>query len=111
MTSSAKLNFFCGKMAAGTSTLARALAAEQDALLRVQDELRDRLYPGEIPDIPDFVSSSTRSRRTAWRRWRTGTSMQFITGGPGCPRGPVSATGGGRVCPREWSGSGTPGSP
>jgi predicted kinase len=47
-------------MAAGKSTLARTLAARENAVLLVQDELLDRLYPGEIADIPDFVRCSTR---------------------------------------------------
>jgi len=58
----AKLMFFCGKMAAGKSTLARDLAARERAVLLVQDEFLDRLYPGEIVDIPDFVKYSARLR-------------------------------------------------
>jgi len=58
----AKLMFVCGKMAAGKSTLARDLAAREQAVLLVQDEFLDRLYPGEIIDIPDFVKYSARLR-------------------------------------------------
>jgi predicted kinase len=58
----AKLMFLCGKMAAGKSTLARDLAAREQAVLLVQDEFLDRLYPSEIIDIPDFVKYSTRLR-------------------------------------------------
>ena len=47
-------------MAAGKSTLAKALAARESAVLLVQDELLDRLYPGEITDIPGFVKYSSR---------------------------------------------------
>ena len=54
--------FVCGKMAAGKSTLARDLAAREQAVLLVQDEFLDRLYPGEIIDIPDFVKYSARLR-------------------------------------------------
>jgi len=54
--------FLCGKMAAGKSTLARDLAARERAVLLVQDEFLDRLYPGEIVDIPDFVKYSARLR-------------------------------------------------
>ncbi len=54
--------FLCGKMAAGKSTLARDLAAREQAVLLVQDEFLDRLYPGEIIDIPDFVKYSARLR-------------------------------------------------
>jgi predicted kinase len=62
MTSKAKLIFFCGKMAAGKSTLASVLAAQKGAVLLVQDEFLGRLYPGEILEIPDFVKYSTRLR-------------------------------------------------
>ena len=55
-----KLIFLCGKMAAGKSTLARHLAESENAILLVQDELLDRLYPGEITDIPGFVKCSSR---------------------------------------------------
>jgi predicted kinase len=62
MTTQAKLFFLCGKMAAGKSTLASALALQQNAVLLVQDEFLDRLYPGEIVDIPGFVKYSARLR-------------------------------------------------
>ena len=62
MTSKAKLLFLCGKMAAGKSTLASALALQENAILLVQDDLLDSLYPGEIRDIPDFVKYSARLR-------------------------------------------------
>jgi predicted kinase len=60
MSTSAKLIFLCGKMAAGKSTLARDLASQENAVLLVQDELLDRLFPGEIVDIPEFVKYSSR---------------------------------------------------
>jgi len=59
---SAKLIFLCGKMAAGKSTLSKELARREQAVLLVQDELLDHLFPGEIVDIPDFVRYSTRLR-------------------------------------------------
>lgn len=62
MTSEARLIFFCGKMAAGKSTLASALAARDNAVLLVQDELLGTLYPGEILDLSDFVRCSARLR-------------------------------------------------
>jgi predicted kinase len=62
MTSKAKLLFLCGKMAAGKSTLASALALQENAVLLVQDDFLDRLYPGEIVGIPDFVKYSARLR-------------------------------------------------
>jgi predicted kinase len=56
----AKLYFMCGKMAAGKSTLSRALAESAGAVLLIQDDFLARLYPGEIVDIPDYVKYSTR---------------------------------------------------
>ena len=47
-------------MAAGKSTLAKELATREKAVLLVQDEFLDSLYPGEISDIPDFVRCSSR---------------------------------------------------
>ncbi|HEY8878857.1 MAG TPA: ATP-binding protein [Roseateles sp.] len=59
---SARLIFFCGKMAAGKSTLSRELAARHDAVLLVQDGWLEKLFPAEILTIPDFVRCSTRLR-------------------------------------------------
>ncbi len=60
MRAPAKLIFLCGKMAAGKSTLARTLARQENAILLAQDELLDRLFPGEITDIPGYVKFSSR---------------------------------------------------
>jgi predicted kinase len=60
MSTSAKLIFMCGKMAAGKSTLARDLAKRENAILLVQDEFLDKLFPGEITDIPAFVNRYSR---------------------------------------------------
>src|SRR3989449_8728822 len=62
MAGSAKLIFLCGKMAAGKSTLARDLAKRENAILLVQDEFLDALFPGEITDLPGFVKCSSRLR-------------------------------------------------
>lgn len=62
MPCGAKLLFMCGKMAAGKSTLSRELAARENAVLLVQDELLERLFPGEIVDVPTFVKYSARVR-------------------------------------------------
>jgi predicted kinase len=62
MNTSATLIFLCGKMAAGKSTLARELAEHRNAILLVQDELLDHLFPGEISDMPRFVDRSSRLR-------------------------------------------------
>jgi predicted kinase len=58
----AKLIFLCAKMAAGKSTLAKALAEREQAVLLVEDEFLDRLYPGEIREISDYVRCSVRIR-------------------------------------------------
>ena len=60
MSDPAKLIFMCGKMAAGKSTLARELAEQENAVLLVQDELLEHLFPGEITDIQGFVKCSSR---------------------------------------------------
>src|SRR5215813_6638280 len=60
MNTSAKLIFFCGKMAAGKSTLARELARRENAVLLVQDDLMAALFPGEITDIPTLVNRYAR---------------------------------------------------
>src|SRR5437762_5646034 len=62
MSTSAKLIFFCGKMAAGKSSLARKLAVRENAVLLVQDEFLDALFPGEITDIQAFVDRYSRLR-------------------------------------------------
>lgn len=59
-STSAKLIFLCGKMAAGKSTLARNLAHRHDAVLLVQDDFLEALFPGQIIDIPEFVKCSSR---------------------------------------------------
>ena len=58
-----KLLFLCGKMAAGKSTLARKLAAQEDAVLLVQDALLDTLYPGAIVNVATYLEYSGRVNR------------------------------------------------
>jgi predicted kinase len=58
----AKLIVFCGKMAAGKSTLAKRLAADEGAVLLVQDDWLERLWPGEIVDVPAYARTSARLR-------------------------------------------------
>ena len=55
-----KLLFLCGKMASGKSTLARELAAREDAMLFVQDEWLDALYPGGIVNVATYLEYSGR---------------------------------------------------
>jgi len=55
-----KLLFLCGKMAAGKSTLARELAAREDAVLFVQDEWLDTLYPNGVVNVATYLEYSGR---------------------------------------------------
>src|SRR5687768_4067152 len=55
-----KLLFLCGKMAAGKSMLAKALVEREDALLLVQDEWLDRLFPNQIVEVADYLTYSRR---------------------------------------------------
>src|SRR5262249_6015633 len=71
MSSSAKLIFFCGKMAAGKSTLARDLADRENAVLFVQDDLLEALFPGEITDIQAFVQCYSRLKNALTPHIRT----------------------------------------
>jgi predicted kinase len=62
MSTAPKLIFMCGKMAAGKSTLAKALAARENAVLLIQDDLLDALFPDEITDLPLFEDRARRLR-------------------------------------------------
>lgn len=62
MSRKGKLLFLCGKMAAGKSTFSRELAERENAVLLVEDEFLERLYPEEIKAISDYVSCSSRIR-------------------------------------------------
>ena len=59
----AKLVFFCGKMAAGKSTLAKRLAERENAVLMIQDELLDTLFPGLIINVASYLEYSGRINR------------------------------------------------
>jgi predicted kinase len=58
----ATLYFFCGKMAAGKSTLAREIVKRTGAILLVQDEWLAHLFPDEVVDVPAFRKYSARLR-------------------------------------------------
>ena len=60
MNNKSTLHFFCGKMAAGKSTLAKTLAKKHNAILLVEDEWLSELYPEEITNIPDYLKYSSR---------------------------------------------------
>ena len=49
-------------MAAGKSTLSRELASREDAVLLVEDEFLERLFPGQIVDVAAYVTYSSRIR-------------------------------------------------
>ena len=48
------LIFFCGKMGAGKSTLAKRLAEEKGAVLISEDDLLSKLYAGKIKSVKDY---------------------------------------------------------
>jgi predicted kinase len=60
MRTSAKLMFFCAKLAAGKSTLARDLADRRNAVLFVQDDFLVTLFPREITNVQEFIERSSR---------------------------------------------------
>jgi predicted kinase len=59
----AKLFFFSGRMAAGKSTLARQLAERENAILLIQDELLDALFPGLVRNVASYLEYSARINR------------------------------------------------
>lgn len=61
--STAKLIFFCGKMASGKSTLATALAEREQAVLLSQDVLLDTLFPNLIVNVASYLEYSGRVNR------------------------------------------------
>jgi predicted kinase len=60
MSPRATLFVFCGKMAAGKSTLARAIAAREHAVLLEQDAFIIALFPGMITDVLTYVEYAGR---------------------------------------------------
>ena len=58
-----KLIFFCGKMAAGKSTLAKRLAERENAILLVQDELSETLFPGLVVNVATYLEYAGRINR------------------------------------------------
>jgi predicted kinase len=60
MTTGATLFVFCGKMAAGKSTLARTLAEREHAVLLEQDAFVAALFPGLITDLASYVEYAGR---------------------------------------------------
>ncbi|HHY50497.1 MAG TPA: ATP-binding protein [Alphaproteobacteria bacterium] len=60
MTPKGTLIFFCGKMAAGKSTLSARLAREMNAIRISEDDWLSALYPEEINDFGDYRKYSSR---------------------------------------------------
>lgn len=60
MTDTAILHFMCGKMGAGKSTFATALASANAAVLLSEDDLLRQLYPGEVTDLASYIAHSGR---------------------------------------------------
>jgi len=61
-TRPATLHLFCGRIAAGKSTLARSLAATPGTLLIALDDWMSILYPVENRGIEDFARLTARVR-------------------------------------------------
>ena len=62
-----KLLFFCGKMAAGKSTLAASLPTRENAMLFVQDEWLDTLYPNGVINVATYLEYSGENKQDCWR--------------------------------------------
>ena len=60
MSSYGTLIFFCGKMGAGKSTLSAKIARDRGAVLISEDEWLAALFHGEIKDLNDYISYSSR---------------------------------------------------
>ena len=60
MSAPGRLIVFCGKMAAGKSTLARTLAARDGAVLLEQDAFIVALFPNQITDVLTYVEYAGR---------------------------------------------------
>jgi len=60
MNQKAEIHFFCGKMAAGKSTLASEMSQNDNTVLLVEDKWLSNLYPIEITDIASYIKYSTR---------------------------------------------------
>jgi len=56
------LHLFCGKIAAGKSTLAARLADAPNTVLLSEDMFLSLLYPGEIRTLADYARCSDRLR-------------------------------------------------
>ena len=90
----AKLIFFCGKMAAGKSTLARQLADRENAVLMIQDQLLDTLFPGLVLNVASYLEYAGRINRVVatqaaairWSSMAPRAEMQWPSTQPASPR-------------------------
>ena len=57
------LYFFCGKMGAGKSTLAKQVSTQGNMVLIVEDEWLGALYPSLIQSVADYVTYSARLKQ------------------------------------------------
>ena len=64
MTNKGTLIFFCGKMAAGKSTLAKKFASHPNSILLSEDQLLAGLYPDAIRSLDDYILYSRRLKLT-----------------------------------------------
>lgn len=62
-------------MAAGKTTLSRQLASQEGAVLLVEDEFLERLFPGQIADVAAYVTYSSRIREALGPHIRSLLSM------------------------------------
>lgn len=60
MDNDVELHFFCGKAAAGKSTLSKHIASQEDAILIREDLWLSKLYPNEFNELTDYVKYSKR---------------------------------------------------
>lgn len=58
-----EVHVFCGHMASGKSTLAKRIAAEKQGFILCEDDLLQRLYPGDIIDVASYATHSKRIKQ------------------------------------------------
>jgi adenylate kinase family enzyme len=68
------LIFFCGKMGAGKSTLARKIAEEKGAVLISEDDLLSKLYADKISAVKDYKYYSDKLKPVV-----SDTTQQILT--------------------------------
>lgn len=66
LSDSATLYLFCGKIAAGKSTLAAKVAEDNNALLLCEDQWTSKLWPGELTGVEEYVDRSSRLKAVLW---------------------------------------------